>query len=136
LLIEHGSQKLSGWNCAITFIGVVGMRVTVSQYHGVFARVIAQRPGPNLKSGPNHVECCTYPVLEWIAERAARRLGRGFFDPAPGDATNYRDKYAEIARPPTQTELDDSWRRARELDLKFETVTFERYNTFRMTVDA
>ena len=27
------------------------LRVTVSQYHGVFARVIAQRPGPNLKSG-------------------------------------------------------------------------------------
>ena len=27
------------------------LRVTVSQYHGVFASVIAQRPGPNLKSG-------------------------------------------------------------------------------------
>ncbi len=27
------------------------LRVTVSQYQGVFASVMAQRPGPNLKSG-------------------------------------------------------------------------------------
>src|SRR4029077_17810515 len=31
--------------------GSLMLRVTVSQYHGVFASVIAQRPGPNLKSG-------------------------------------------------------------------------------------
>jgi putative pyruvate formate lyase activating enzyme len=80
-------------------------------------------------------------VLEWIAERMpttpvnvmAQFYPDNFCDPA---STNYRDKYAEIARPPTQAELDDSWRRARELDLKFETATFERCNTFRMTVDA
>src|SRR5262249_19694965 len=31
------------------------LRVTVSQYHGVFASVIALRPGPNLKSGKPHI---------------------------------------------------------------------------------
>jgi putative pyruvate formate lyase activating enzyme len=79
---------------------------------------------------PNHVECCTYPVLKWIAERVpaapvsvmAQFRPDNFCDPA---SAKYRDKYAEIARPPTQTELNDSWRRARELDLKFETATFE-----------
>ncbi len=90
---------------------------------------------------PNHVECCTYPVLEWIAERVpaapvsvmAQFHPDNFCDPA---SNKYRDKYAEIARPPTQTELDNSWRRARELDLKFETATFERRNAVDMTVDA
>jgi putative pyruvate formate lyase activating enzyme len=85
---------------------------------------------------PNHVECCTYPVLEWIAERVAAPVNvmsqfhpDNFCDPA---SAKYRDKYEEIARRPTQAELDRSWRRARELGLKFETTTFERRNTFGM----
>jgi putative pyruvate formate lyase activating enzyme len=80
---------------------------------------------------PNHVECCTYPVLKWIAECVpttplnvmAQFDPDNFCDPA---SAKYRDKYAEIARRPTPTELNASWRRARELGLKFETTTFER----------
>jgi len=80
---------------------------------------------------PNHVECCTYPVLEWIAEHMpvapinvmAQFHPDNFCDPTSG---KYRDKYAEIARCPSQTELDNSWRRAHELGLKYETTTFER----------
>src|SRR5262249_53914392 len=79
---------------------------------------------------PNHVECCTYPVLEWIAERVpaapvkvmAQFHPDNFCDPA---SDKYRDKYAEIARRPTHTELNSSWGRARELGLKFESTTFE-----------
>ena len=74
---------------------------------------------------PNHVECCTYPVLEWIAERVpaapvsvmAQFHPDNFWDPA---SVKYRDKYAEIACRPMQTELDHTWRRARELDLKLD----------------
>ena len=69
------------------------------------------------------------PLLQSLAtargQASARRL------PATG-----RGHPAEIARPPTQTELNDSWRRARELDLEFETATFERRNAVDMTVDA
>jgi putative pyruvate formate lyase activating enzyme len=87
---------------------------------------------------PNHVKCCTYPVLEWIAERMpaipvnvmAQFHPDNFCDPV---SAQYRDKYAEIARPPTRTELDDSWRHARELGLKFETATFEGRNGLGMT---
>jgi putative pyruvate formate lyase activating enzyme len=87
---------------------------------------------------PNHVECCTYPVLKWIAEHVAAApvsvmaqfRPDNFCDPA---SAKYRDKYAEIARPPTQIELDRSWRRAHELDLKFETATFENRNPFGLT---
>jgi putative pyruvate formate lyase activating enzyme len=86
---------------------------------------------------PNHIECCTYPVLEWIAERVpaapvnvmAQFHPDNFCDPT---SAKYRHKYAEIARRPTQRELDASWRRARELGLKFETTTFERRNASGM----
>jgi putative pyruvate formate lyase activating enzyme len=86
---------------------------------------------------PNHVECCTYPVLEWIAEHMpavpvnvmAQFHPDNFCDSA---STKYREKYAEIARRPSRTELNSSWRRARELGLKFEATTFERSNTLGM----
>jgi putative pyruvate formate lyase activating enzyme len=52
-----------------------------------------------------------------------------FCDPT---SLKYRDKYEDIARRPTQRELDASWRRARELGLKFETTTFERRNASGM----
>ena len=86
---------------------------------------------------PNHVECCTYPVLEWIAayvpEAPINAMAQfhpdNFCDPA---SAKYRGKYAEIARRPTHAELNHSWRHARELGLNFETTTFERDNAFGM----
>jgi putative pyruvate formate lyase activating enzyme len=47
-------------------------------------------------------------------------------------STKYRGKYAEIARRPSRTEPNMSWRRARELGLKFETTTFDRRNALGM----
>jgi putative pyruvate formate lyase activating enzyme len=87
---------------------------------------------------PNHVECCTYPVLDWVAEHVpaapvnvmAQFHPDNFCDPV---SSKYRDKYAEIARRPTPRELDASWQHARELGLKFETATFERHDPFTMT---
>jgi len=87
---------------------------------------------------PNHVQCCTYPVLEWIGEHVPSALVNvmaqfrpdNFCDPA---SAKYRDKYAEIARHPMRTELSDSWQRARELGLNFEATTFERRRPFGMT---
>ena len=78
---------------------------------------------------PNHVECCTYPVLEWIAEHMP---AVPVFHPdnfCGSASAKYRDRYAEIARRPSRTELNMSWRRARELGLKFESTTFERATT-------
>jgi putative pyruvate formate lyase activating enzyme len=84
---------------------------------------------------PNHVACCTCPVLEWIAEHVPHAPVNvmeqfhpdNFCDPA---SPKYRDKYAEIARRPTHAELDQSWRRASELGLNFEPTTFERRAAF------
>src|SRR6266536_4025542 len=85
----------------------------------------------------NHVECCTYPVLNWIAEHVptapvnimAQFHPDNFCDPG---SAKYRDKYAEIARRTTPLELNASWSRARELGLKFEMTTFERRDPFTM----
>jgi hypothetical protein len=83
---------------------------------------------------PHHVECCTYPVLEWIAEHVSAAPVNvmeqfhpdNFCDPA---SDKYREKYDEIARRPTYADLHASWQRAHELGLKFETTTFERDHT-------
>jgi putative pyruvate formate lyase activating enzyme len=80
---------------------------------------------------PNHVACCTSPVLKWIAEQVptaplnvmAQFHPDNFCDPA---SAKYRTQYAEIARRPTRRELEDSWRHARDLGLHFETASFER----------
>jgi len=63
-------------------------------------------------------------------------------DPAIRDSLSWYLDVAENRRPakfriaatlatrcPSRTELNMSWRRARELDLKFEATTFERGNT-------
>jgi putative pyruvate formate lyase activating enzyme len=84
---------------------------------------------------PNHVECCTYPVLDWIAQRVsaapvnvmAQFHPDNFCDP---ESAKYRDKYSNIARRPSPVELNRSWRRARELGLQFGAATFERRHAF------
>ena len=86
---------------------------------------------------PNHVECCTYPVLEWIAENApeapvnvmSQYRPDNFCDPA---SPKYRDKYQDIARHPTRSELADSWRHAAGLGLNFESTTFERHHLWNI----
>ena len=80
---------------------------------------------------PNHVECCTYPVLEWIAAHMpaapvnvmAQFHPDNFCDPS---SAKYRPQYAEIARPPLRAELFESWHRAQELGLNIETASFDR----------
>ena len=80
---------------------------------------------------PNHVECCTYPVLDWIARHMPevpvnvmdQYRPDNFCDPG---SAKYRPQYAEIARKPKGSEIRDAFRYAERLGLKFETVTFER----------
>jgi putative pyruvate formate lyase activating enzyme len=80
---------------------------------------------------PNHVECCTYPVLDWVAEHMPevpinimdQYRPENFCDPC--DA-KYRPQYADLARRPTAEELRKAYRRARALNLQFETITFEK----------
>jgi putative pyruvate formate lyase activating enzyme len=81
---------------------------------------------------PNHVECCTYPVLDWIAEfmpgAPVNIMDQHHPDNfcAPGSA-KYRPQYADIARCPTGREIRAACRHAADLGLNFETVTFDRF---------
>ena len=80
---------------------------------------------------PNHVECCTYPVLDWIALHMPdvpvnvmdQYRPENFCDPG---SAKYRPQYAEIARRPQSGEIRDAYRYAERLGLNYETVTFER----------
>ena len=81
---------------------------------------------------PNHVECCTYPILDWIAETMPAAPVNimdqyhpdNFCDPC---SPKYQDRYEQLARRPTSDELDAGFRHARDLGLKFETITYEKH---------
>jgi putative pyruvate formate lyase activating enzyme len=80
---------------------------------------------------PGHVECCTYPVLDWIAEHMPD-VPVNVMDQyrpdnfcAPGSPA-YRPQYAEIARRPKASEIEGAYRHAERLGLHYETATFER----------
>ncbi len=81
---------------------------------------------------PNHVECCTYPILDWIAENMPgapvnimdQYHPDNFCDPCN---PKYQDRYEQLARRPTSDELDAGFRHARNLGLKFETITYEKH---------
>jgi len=83
---------------------------------------------------PNHVECCTRPILEWIAatmpEAPVNIMDQyhpdNFCDPS---GEKYDKRYAEIARRPTSEEILQSFRYAKDLKLNFEAITFEKNTT-------
>jgi putative pyruvate formate lyase activating enzyme len=80
---------------------------------------------------PNHVDCCTRPVLAWIAQEMPdvpvnimdQYHPDMFCDPR---SVRYDDKYAEIARRPTGQELREAFQMAREMGLKFESLSHEK----------
>jgi putative pyruvate formate lyase activating enzyme len=80
---------------------------------------------------PNHLACCTYPVLDWIAAEMPRVPVNimdqyhpdNFCDPA---SPKYDRRHADLARRPTRAEVADAYRYAERLGLKFEAVTYER----------
>ncbi len=80
---------------------------------------------------PGHVECCTYPVLDWIAEHAPRFPVNIMDQYHPDNFTDprspkYDARYAELTRHPAGREIRAAYRYARERGVRFETVTYER----------
>jgi putative pyruvate formate lyase activating enzyme len=83
---------------------------------------------------PGHVECCTRPVLEWIAatmpEVPVNVMDQyhpdNFCDP---HSPKFDPKYRPLARRPTREEILQAFQYARRLGLRFETLSFERNAT-------
>ena len=87
---------------------------------------------------PEHVECCTYPVLDWIAEHMPdapvnimdQYHPDNFCDPANA---KYQPRYGALARRITRDEMRQSLSHAERLGINFETVTYEK-NTLGLLV--
>jgi putative pyruvate formate lyase activating enzyme len=80
---------------------------------------------------PNHVECCTKPVLEWIAKNMPGTLVNIMDQFHPDFAcdpfdSRYNPKYKELARFPTKEEILVSYRYARYLGINFEPLSYEK----------
>ena len=83
---------------------------------------------------PEHVECCTRPVLEWIAATVPdvpvnimdQYHPDNYCDP---HSAKYDRKYAPIARRPTAHEIRRAFGYARELGLRFEALSYEKNTT-------
>ena len=80
---------------------------------------------------PNHVACCTYPVLDWIAAHMPdapvnvmdQYHPDTFCDPRGG---KYDPRHAELSRRPTAEEIRDAYRHAKGLGLHYEALTHEK----------
>jgi putative pyruvate formate lyase activating enzyme len=73
---------------------------------------------------PGHVECCTKPILDWIAENCPLALVNLMNQYRPEYlALREPGKYAEIARRPTIDEVRRAYDYADELGIVWKTVS-------------
>ncbi len=80
---------------------------------------------------PNHVECCTFPVLDWIAENMPHALVNIMDQFHPDTFTNpqsplYRERFADLSRRPTAEEIRAAFAHGKERGIRFEAITFEK----------
>jgi putative pyruvate formate lyase activating enzyme len=83
---------------------------------------------------PNHVECCTRPVLEWIADNMPdapvnimdQYHPDNFCDPR---GSRYRKEYVQISRRTTSEEILRAFAYAKDLGLNFESLSYEKNTT-------
>jgi putative pyruvate formate lyase activating enzyme len=80
---------------------------------------------------PNHVECCTKPVLEWIARNMPKvpiNIMDQYYPDNLCDSSSpkYHERYSEIARSPSEEETIRSYQYAKDLGLNFETFSYEK----------
>jgi putative pyruvate formate lyase activating enzyme len=83
---------------------------------------------------PGHVECCTAPVLDWIAthmpEAPVNIMDQYHPDNycAPGDP-KFMERYRPLAHRPQRAEILAAYRHARDRGLRFESLSYERSKT-------
>ncbi len=80
---------------------------------------------------PGHVDCCTKPVLDWIAAHLPQALVNVMDQYRPEYACDrfsaaYDDRYRALARRPSTEEILDAYAYARELGLRFEDLSYEK----------
>lgn len=75
---------------------------------------------------PNHLECCTKPVLEWISKNCPGVLVNimGQYYPAYRVA-DHPKKYPEISRRLRKDELEQAFRYAEELGISYRSISMQ-----------
>ena len=72
---------------------------------------------------PNHIECCTRPILEWIAENSPKAMVNIMGQYRPMHLVYSSSRYSDIARHPTSKEMDKARRIADDLGLVWGPVS-------------
>ncbi len=72
---------------------------------------------------PNHVECCTKPILEWIAENLPKALVNIMAQYRPTHLVGRNKQYSNINRRPTSKEMDTAYKIADELGIIWRPVS-------------
>jgi putative pyruvate formate lyase activating enzyme len=80
---------------------------------------------------PNHIECCTKPVLDWIAKNMPEIQINIMDQYHPDNLCNplspkYKDRYKEIAKSPNKEEIRRAYRYANDLNLNFKPLSYEK----------
>ncbi|MHA2150347.1 MAG: radical SAM protein, partial [Candidatus Thorarchaeota archaeon] len=71
---------------------------------------------------PNHVECCTIPILKWVSENMPNCMVNIMGQYRPEHRVRHeKERFSDIARPVTSQEMDLAFRTADELGV------FHRY---------
>jgi putative pyruvate formate lyase activating enzyme len=83
---------------------------------------------------PGHVECCTVPVLDWIAARmpaAPVNIMDQYHPDNYCDAASpkFMERYRPLARRPRRDEILAAYRHAERRGIRFEALTYERSKT-------
>lgn len=66
---------------------------------------------------PNHFECCTKPILNYISKNYGEKVIVNIMDQYRPEYKAHR--YSDISRPPTQRELEKTWKLAEDLGLNW-----------------
>ncbi len=73
---------------------------------------------------PNHIKCCTKPILKWISENCPRALVNIMSQYRPEYlVARYPQKYPDIARRPTVNEMQEAFNYAEKLGLCYKPVS-------------
>jgi putative pyruvate formate lyase activating enzyme len=83
---------------------------------------------------PGHVECCTAPVLQWVAANVPdapvnimdQYHPDNFCDPGH---PKFNNKYRDLARRATREEILQAFRYGKELGIRFESLSYEKNST-------
>lgn len=108
--------------CAIKYSRIVRYFETITRNHS-FAYENGDMIIRHLVM-PSHIECCTKPVLEWIAKNCPRALVNVMGQYRPDYLVSRDpDKYREIARPPSTQEVRQARYYANDLGLVYAPVS-------------